>query len=417
MFGDYLKRGLLRKVLGAASDQVMLSLVNFAVSLALIRLGTKADYGLYVLLLGAIYFAQGIQNALLMSPFATRSGMVEKDRSADAYGAVYWGQLGFVSIACIVGVVGAYIAIHYSKLGGKGILPLFFGAALTGWLLREWSRSIQYAYGNLRRALVSNGVYSFALMASVCYGLFLSSLELATVFAAIGLGGFLSAVGCLIETPSRRGSLRELKEFWLLARWALFGVFLTWINSNFYPYLVAEEFGLDAVGELNAARLFLMPFVVLVPAWGSLFRPIVIRWFSENRIHDIRRVIYLSILCGSIGVVGHGAFLFAFYDEFAFLVGAEYGGLGSLILAWSFYYLFFVIRNILQAVMFVDEPGYRKLAQNSWFAFLGFLPAMYLGLRFGVAGVVVALGCIEALQTFSIFIFAKEYLSESLGNP
>lgn len=413
MHGDCRKTGLLGKVLGAASDQVMLSIVNLAVSVALIRLGTKADYGLYTLMLGAIYFLQGIQNALLISPFATRLGVLEKDRSSDAYKALYWGQLVFISIASVSGVVCTYIAIHYFRLDGKGALPLVFGVALAGWLMRDWSRSVQYACGNVRRALVGNAVYSVALMTSVCYGLFSSSLELPVVFAAIGAGGVLSAVRCLINIPSPRGSMGEIKEFWLLARWALFGVLLTWINSNFYPYLVAEKFGLNMVGELNAARLFLMPFGVLVPAWGSLFRPIVIRWFSESRIFDIRRIIYSSVICGSTGVVGYGLVLFAFYDEVAFLAGSEYGGLGELILCWSFYYLFFVIRNILQTIMFVDESGYRRLAQNSFFAFLGFLPAMYLGLHFGVAGIVIALGCIEALQAFSVFIMARKYLSDS----
>lgn len=404
------KRGLLPKVLGAASDQVLLSFVNFAVSLALIRHGTKADYGLYVLLLGAMYLAQGVQNAMLISPFSTRCGGFDKD-SSDANKAVYWGQIGFVSICSVIGVVGAYIMMHSSKFDSVGLLPLSFGAALAGWLLREWSRSINYAHGNVGKALWGNAAYSGVLALGVLLGVLNSSLELSCVFFSVAVGGFVSAIGCLRNVPTRSGVVLELREFWLFARWAVFGVVLAWINSNLYPYLVAEKFGLDAVGELNAARLFLMPFVVLVPAWGSLFRPIVIRWFSDGKICEIRRLILLSIIYGSIAVSCYGVSLFVFYDELSFILGAGYEGLGGLVLVWSIYYLCFIVRNILQAVMFVDEPGYRKLAKNSWFAFFLFIPSMYFGLNFGLSGVVIALGCIEAMQAISVFVLARRYLS------
>ena len=52
-------------------DQVLLSGLNFAVGMCLIRFGSKSDYGLYSQLFAASLFAVGLLEALIGSPLTT----------------------------------------------------------------------------------------------------------------------------------------------------------------------------------------------------------------------------------------------------------------------------------------------------------------------------------------------------------
>jgi O-antigen/teichoic acid export membrane protein len=65
-------------------------------------------------------------------------------------------------------------------------------------------------------------------------------------------------------------SIKEsYSENWKFGKWALLGVFVTYIQSSSYLYLLGALSGSAAVADVSASRLLLMPFQLLQIGWGK----------------------------------------------------------------------------------------------------------------------------------------------------
>lgn len=406
-----MKKNWLKKLFGAATDQALLSLANLAISLAFIRFGSKTEYGLYVLLLTPIYLAQGLQNALFLSPYVTRvAGGLSSNRQV-SISFLVWGQCAFLAVVALISGIGLYFyfALSDQESSYKMVAAVSFG--IVGALLREAVRSFQYASGNVAGALRGNFLYSLVLFAFLAWCFVDKQISLIGAFAAMGMGGVMAlAIRGLSVTPVI-DVLEEMKHFWTLGRWAVVGVVLTWVNSNFYPFVLAREYGLDVVGEVNAARLFWMPLVLVLPAWSNLFRPILSRLFAEKNIAEIKRLITRSTLIGGLGLILFGLSISLLYPYIAWLLGNSYQGIGPLIGVWCIYYLFFFMRTVTQAVLMIDQAGYRHLSKVSTVMFVLLWPLLFGGAMFGPLGVVLALGLLECIQWIFVRKQALRYLN------
>lgn len=406
-----MKKNWLKKLFGAATDQALLSLANLTISLAFIRFGTKTEYGLYVLLLTPIYLAQGLQNALFLSPYVTRVAGGHSTNRQVSVSFLVWGQGAFLAVVALLSGVGLYF---YFALSGQGsgftmVFAVSFG--IVGALLREAVRSFQYSSGNVAGALRGNFLYSFVLFAFLAWCFVDKQISLIGAFAAMGLGGVMALLIRGFSVTPVVNFLEEMKHFWMLGRWAVVGVVLTWVNSNFYPFVLAREYGLDVVGEVNAARLFWMPLVLVLPAWSNLFRPILSKLFAEKNIADIKNLLRRSTLIGGLGLILFGLAVSLLYPYIGWLLGNSYEGIGPLIGVWCFYYLFFFMRTVSQAVLMIDQAGYRQLSKISTVMFIFLWPLLFVGAIFGPLGVVLALGVLECLQWILVRKQALRYLS------
>jgi O-antigen/teichoic acid export membrane protein len=407
-----MKRNWLKKLFGAATDQALLSLASLAMSLAFIRFGSKTEYGLFVLLLTPIYLAQGLQNALFLSPYVTRVAGGHSANRQVSVSFLVWGQGAFLALVALLSGVALYFYFAWSGQGSSFKIVFAVSFGVVGALLREAVRSFQYSSGNVAGALRGNFLYSFVLFTFLAWCLADKKISLIGAFAAMGLGGVmaLSIKGFSVTPLVKFGE--EMKHFWMLGRWAVVGVVLTWVNSNFYPFVLAQEYGLDVVGEVNAARLFWMPLVLVLPAWSNLFRPILSRLFAEEKFADIKRLLRRSTLIGSLGLILFGLSVSLLYPYIGWLLGNSYQGIGALIGGWCFYYLFFFMRTVIQAVLMIDQAGYRQLSKISMAMFVLLWPLLFIGALFGPLGVVLALGALECLQ----WIFVRKHALRYLNN-
>jgi O-antigen/teichoic acid export membrane protein len=406
-----MKKSWLRKLFGAATDQALLSLANLAVSLAFIRFGSKTEYGLYVLLLTPIYLAQGLQNALFLSPYVTRVAGGHSDNKFASISFLVWGQVIFLALIALLSGGGLYSYFLFSGEGSnfKVVFAVSFG--IVGALLREAVRSFQYSSGNVAGALKGNFLYSTVLFVFLGWCLVDKQISLIGAFGAMGIGGVLALLMRGFSAVPALNLSAEMRHFWMLGRWAVIGVVLTWVNSNFYPFVLAREYGLDVVGEVNAARLFWMPLVLVLPAWSNLFRPIFSKSFAEKNTVEIRRLLRQSTLLGGAGLILFGLSVSVFYPYIGWVLGKSYEGIGPLIGVWCFYYLFFFLRTVFQAVLMVDQAGYRYLSNISMVMFVCLWPLLFIGAMYGPLGVVFALGVLECLQWLCVRKQALRYLN------
>lgn len=406
MAGKWLRVGTL-----AALDQAWLSAVNFAVSLAFIRWGEKTEYGMYLLLLTPIYLLQGIQNALFLSPFATLFQARPPEQREPVLQVLIWGQVAYTVLVAILG----FISLVVYQLTTEGRVNLAIAAAFSlatvGLIAREAMRSAQYVQGHAGRALVGDLIFGVVLLGVTLASVISGSVAAVWILVATGVAGLLPLLRTAFTSSRQAISLpkAERQEFWRCGRWALIGAGLTWVNLNAYPYVAAAAFGVAAVAEINAARLFMMPIVLCLPAWSNLVRPKFARWIAEKKPGRLRNVSIHSAMIGVAALVTYVAVLVVAYPWLEGYLGPGYLGLLPSVLAWSVFFLFSLLRAVFMAILMVDEAGYKKLSLVSVLSLFLLVPVMGAAIQFNTVWVVGGLALIELVQMLVIGKIALTY--------
>ncbi len=398
----------------AALDQAWLSAINLGISLAFIRWGEKTEYGIYLLLLTPIYLMQGIQNALFLSPFSTLFPAKPVEERTPLLQVLIWGTLAFSLIAGALAAIGLFI---YQLASDDAIQPKLAGAfslAVLGLLSREAMRSLEYGQGRAGQALLGDLIFGTVLLGATLICIVAEDVSAVWILIATGIGGLLPLARSAIKRVKLAFLLpkKELGDFWSCGRWALIGVGLTWVTLNSYPYVSASAFGVAAVADINAARLFLMPFVLCIPAWANLARPRFSKWMHEKNAKNVRNFSLYSTLIGSAAISVYVIAIYFAYPVLEELLGKSYTGLLPLVLAWSVYFLFNLARAVFMATLMVDEAGYKKLSMVSTFALFLLVPTMAVAIRFDAVWIVGGLAFIEFAQMLIVGRIAMSYWEE-----
>ena len=395
----------------AAMDQAWLSGLNFAISLVFIRYGEKADYGLYVILTSAVLLFQGVQNALLASPFATiypQCDEVDRPRTVSSLVSGQCVLILFSACLCALGVL-AYDA--WNGRYGEFKLPIAIALMVVGALAREATRAYRYCIGEAGQALAGDVVYGVVIIAGLTLMLVSGNLRLVEVLLVIGVAGVVPLIGRALSRERLALSCGTLfhAQFWRCGRWALVGVVASWFSLSFYPFVAGAAFGVSAAADLNAARLFLMPVMLAIPVWSNLMRPRFSRWFHESRHDVMRRVSRLSIISITAALTLYFALMAAGYPWLEGLLGEKYRHLGALVGAWSLVVLLSAVRGMLMANLMVDEAGYRFLSRVSMIGIAVFLPAIFAAAYARPLAIIYALAVVEALQLTLVAIRVGGY--------
>lgn len=397
----------------AALDQAWLSIVNLLIAILFIRTGDKAEYGIYLLLMTPVFLMQGAQNALLISPFATLYPAAEDEKRGAVMRTLLVGQLIFILCAGTVGVVGlaGYVWLYDEQ--SKLALYIGFFIGILGLLSREAMRAAQYSLDRPGGALHGDIAYGLIVLVGLGMLFLTDSLTAALVFSVCGLAGLFTLHACRsLPEAGRKG---DWSAYWACGRWSLIGVGLTWVSLNIYPWVVGAVYGTEAVAEINAARLFLMPFALCLPAWSNLVRPRIARWFKARELAKIRRFSLVSCLAGIVAIIAYASILLGFYSWFERLLGAAYSGLSQLVFLWALFFAFSLVRTVLMASAMVDANGYRLLSLISFVSLLIFIPGMYLAVRFSYEAVLSVMVVVELLQMLMTAYLAFRYWNMSLN--
>jgi O-antigen/teichoic acid export membrane protein len=394
----------------AALDQAWLSAINFGISIAFIRYGEKAEYGLYVLLLSPIYLIQGIQNAVFLSPFVTLYPQRPSSGKSSAIQYLVWGQLVFVGLAATLGFL-VLLGYQWAMASPLDVpMAIAFSAAIAGALAREASRSFQYVHGRAGWALAGDLLYGTVIISAIALLISKGSISAMAILAIIGVAGILPLIRSAFGSARASFALpaAERTAFWACGRWAVIGVGVTWVNLSMYPYIAAASFGVTSVAEINAARLFMMPLVLGLPAWSNMLRPKFSNWFAEKQLSRMRDVSIKSALLGCALVLIYIGVVVAAYPWLERLLGPAYAGILPLVIAWSVFFLVTTIRTVLMATLMVNEAGYKSLTQFSFIALLVFMPAMAVASRFTAVWIIGALILTELIQ---VLVVARQALT------
>jgi O-antigen/teichoic acid export membrane protein len=336
---NFLRSSLLRRSAVAAVDQGLLSGLNFLITITLIRTVPKAEYGYYAIAFSVILFLVSVQNAVSTTPLTVLL-VTKKGESRSAYvRALCWGQLIVLIPATFLGLIAAGVSI---SLGVDVVQASIAGSlclASTGILLREFSRAYLYAEEMPLDVLRLDACYVAIYLGMMALALSLYRLSVPSVIILGGLSGafvFSFNVRRIPPTVDLAQVRRSYSENWRYGRWSLLGVVVTHIQKYSYLYLLGVLMGSMAVADVSAARLLLMPFVLLQAGWGSVTLPHGARLREARRLgHYVRELVLASAVVG-VAIIAYAWLILSFSGHLErFLLTEKYQEAFDYILPWS----------------------------------------------------------------------------------
>lgn len=401
------RRRLLLDSFASLIDQGVLSALNLALGLVLIRLTAKESYGLYAQLYVAGIFTTTLLDALVTGPLTTLApGLDEaRRRSLLAHLDRYQRRL-----AVLFAGVSGLIAGGLSAWFGLDAHPVALGAGFAVYVwagsLREFGRSVGFVEHRARAVLRMDAWYAAAVVLSIGALAWLDWLSVPAVLLALGLCN-LAAVSLrpMSAGDSGAGYVDAVAQVWQRSKWALPGSLLAWLTNYSYLYLAAIWLGVSASADLNASRLLLMPLALSALAWGRVARPHAARLLRERDLRLLDRYVLLSVIGLEVLTFLYAGVLWALLPWLeTHVLGAKYKGLEPLILAWSVYFALYGARWI-GTVLLTSGDRYRMLLVSGVICFFVMLAATTFAVpRWGVSGAVAALALVEAIDLLLIWL-------------
>lgn len=387
------RSGMFGAMLLTGVDQGVLSALNLAIALVFIRFASKTEFGVYTLVNGLVLLALGVQTALVVTPLTANGARLVGPARSSFVAAVFRLQcaLGAAMALLLAAGVHGYEVAHGRVAHGP--LALGAGLAVAGGWMREFHRSVEFLDHRSDRALFGDLCFvacaaSALVVVRTCTGCVRASTVLCSVGGAAllpGLVGFLRGGRARCTVGDCRQAARILVD---QGRWTLPGMGVSWGQNTGYAYVVALLLGSAAVGELAAARLFVMPLNLLMQAWSRTFLPRAGALLGRGRsVHALCLRSVRWLVAGSLAYLALvGAFL-AFGG--GRLLPSKYAGLAPLIIAWGGFALVNVARNVASNAL-LAHTAFRTLFTFSVVAATGSLGLVVLLAR-GV-GTVGAIG-------------------------
>ena len=283
-----ISKSLLYKSGIASIDQAFLSGLNFLISIVLIKIVSKPEYGYYSIFFSIILFMASIQTAVINTPLAVLLITKKGDEKRKYVGSLFFGQNLLLFPLALIGVIGGIVTWYFNLFDPSfSAIIVAISLAFIGILLREFLRAYFFADEIPKTVLIIDVLYVilFIILGFLAY--IFSQLDVAAVFFLMGLSSFLVGIFFINRNKwvfSRSDIKLSYSENWKYGKWALFGVTVTHIQTYSYLYLLGIIVSSAAVADVSAARLLLMPLVLAQEGWSKVILPHGSKLRETNRL-------------------------------------------------------------------------------------------------------------------------------------
>ena len=405
-------RRLLRLFSTAVVDQVLLSGTSFLVGFLLIRRTSDFDYGIFVLVQSALTLLIAAQAAWLAGPLAVAAPTKSPEIKRRMVGALEVSQRRFllpVALVALLVPVGGYLMGVWNWL-----VSLVIGiAVVSGWLSlqREYLRGVLLIYSRPDSMLYADIGYAAVLLSGVTLAAFATHpAVLWAVFAlaaAAGVGHIIARKS-LMRDPGLEGG--EAGIFWRELRplgiWATVGAVIYWLFSQSYNYVLASRMDLTAVADVNAARLLLMPAIVLTVGVKTLLVPSAAAWLAESGLGPLVRRLCLFI--GGMVLLDLTYFAVVWFARDWLTLDVMHKVIGDrdrLLVLWGAMALIGLVRDMLQTALFALQ-NFKAMAWLTGLSAVVALSLMWIGIgRWGTPGALLGLVAGEAVNLLGVCLF------------
>jgi O-antigen/teichoic acid export membrane protein len=316
------------RALGALSAQTVLALNSFVLQVLASRELGAAGLGTFALLFGAIVMATAFTTGLI------GDSLTVLDRSQSSIRAALF-RLGWLLVTALLsfGVSVNYLPVTTAVL---------FTVAMAVFVMADVSRRMLMANLRFWRLAI---VDSLALVATLLFlGAFSlgGPLRLNHFIAALATGQAVACLLALTQLPASERSIggrgwgdwRAVLDYGM---WRAVQQFVRPTTLNAARWIVLIAAGTAAVGELEAARVFVAPAMLLVQGFGSyLFSS-----YAADRDYDTAHLVTradraaTAMLIGAVFIAVLAGFLLPFVGDW--LTGGTFDLSLIAVLGWSCY--------------------------------------------------------------------------------
>lgn len=315
---------------GALAGQVTLALGNFVLAVVATRELGPTGFGTYALLFGAIVMATAVTSGLL------GDSLTVLDRRNPAIRA---------SLFRIGGVLVTVLATAGFGLSQTVLAPttaVLFALALAAFVLADLGRRLLMANLRFWSLVLIDSAGLVALLAFLAGFAQLGTLTLDHFLAALAIGQIVAGLLALTRLPDEERKVRlrgpgDWRAVLGYGSWRALQQFVRPTTLNLARSVVLVTAGAAAVGELEAARVFVAPAMLFVQGVGSyLFATYAADRAKGPRVLLARADRAAMVMLAGAVLVGGAAWIFLPHLGSLVTAGA-FQLSGIAILGWACY--------------------------------------------------------------------------------
>ena len=381
------------KQLQLIAEQGLFSGTGFLVNIALVKLLSLEQYGLFASLVIVVYLMLAVVQSLVVQPLQVHV-------AAEARRADYRSVLLLVLLPLVVLFSAAPLLLYAAAPGWiaeyRPLLPAF-AAYAAAFLLSDFLRKYFLARGQTEIVLGMTGSYLVGVAAGLAYGAYAGVADLVSYLLLLGvaslpgllLGGTIYLRGCRLPEPAflRRYLRIHLHE----GQWLLYAAVVQWLSSNLYVMTSGLLIGVEALGVLRFVQTLLGVINIVLQTLENYVLPRLSEAYRTTVEHYYRSAqrqlgLYQLAMLAGLGV------LFVFAREVIVLVGdAAFAPYAFVLRGMVLLYVVIIVAYPVRLLIRVTELNRSYFTAYLASFLFSLVSYRYLLGTFGVAGAVAGL--------------------------
>lgn len=338
-------------------DQCVVAAFNLALQVAMIRLASSEDYGVFVLWQSVVMVMVGFQDALIGMPLSLRVSYDKNnlrryvlERQVAAFAGLFIAGGACLLLAGVVLTTGA----------GREPWPLALTTALFAATFLSYYavRFLAQSRAQFAVALAIDSIYavlSLGILAAIA--LLAGPLRLPVLFGLLAIPAAIAAAAGyrLLERPpvwQARRLISRYRPIWRDSRWTVVAVAVAELQNRAFIVVIIAFDGPGVLAGIFAAMLVLRHLSMVTVAWTAFARPFLVG--MRDRGEDDRIARFASVSAGVLigGYLLNLALLsLAWPLVEAYVYGSKYPNTWPVVQLWTLIYALSVPVSVLALVL------------------------------------------------------------------
>lgn len=390
-----------------ASGPISSAISTLFLTLTVIPLVSKSEYGFLAFCLAVTVFSNSVINALAATPLSILLNQTDQRQPH-----VFWPVVKIsLTVSTAISLILAALGLIWNQH-----LPTVSLLSVYGFLngLRWIQRSYQYATHQPGPAATADAVSAIVMILGsfALYSMHMASLLWPSVLLVVS-----TVIGIAIVNPMRSFADYPLSEslsyplsrfspIWRSqSRWALLGVITTEMTVNGHVYVVTALSGPSAYSIIAIATLVWRPVMTISTALTQIERPRLAKAISKSdhgEISAVRSHLFAILTMTYIVNAASLPVAFYFFQEKLHSKGYNLASLLTSVILWSIVILVRTIRTrgslFLQATKRFRELSFTSLYAAPFSLGLTSVMTIFWGPVFSIIGIIVG----ECLMTRNV---------------